>query len=232
MDTLHSVDYEIHRNACKVLLGDVQHLEERFNSKTVGVIFNSVDVYGDGVQGDGKRQQQLLSKLRDKRLDRLIQSVGQTAAKIVPTHTATAWRVLFSDAGCDEQSPHADFRPTDKLRRCRDQDFPLSMLIALMPETKLAVWPSSVGWMRDGQQFPIRAKKEVLNLEPGDVLVFRGDLVHAGAAYAKGNFRLFCFLQSGGRNETMHLKVETQPNGIDSISLYPPTRDESPKRKK
>ena len=67
-----------------------------------------------------------------------------------------------------------------------------------MPGTKINVWPNSIRLIYTDPQFlPHRAiQMKTLELNPGDIFVFRGDLVHAGAAYDKENFRIHCFLDS------------------------------------
>ena len=40
--------------------------------------------------------------------------------------------------------------------------------------------------------------KKIINLERGDALIFRGDLIHAGSAYEMDNVRLHCYLDVPG----------------------------------
>lgn len=35
---------------------------------------------------------------------------------------------------------------------------------------------------------------ETISMNQGDLLLFRGDLVHGGAAYDQANYRIHCFL--------------------------------------
>ena len=62
----------------------------------------------------------------------------------------------------------------------RDEDMPLSVIVAFMPNTRLRVL--SKGTWR------------VLRLQPGDVLFFRGDLCHHGMGYDSVNVRVHCHL--------------------------------------
>ena len=73
------------------------------------------------------------------------------------------------------------------------------MLVATMPGTKLNVWPGSIKLITTHPEFikyndQINCK--VLDLDKGDVVFFRADLVHAGSSYDKENVRLHCFLDS------------------------------------
>ena len=42
----------------------------------------------------------------------------------------------------------------------------------------------------------VRYGRETIELNAGDMLIFRGDLWHAGAAYGHRNIRLHCYLDS------------------------------------
>ena len=78
-----------------------------------------------------------------------------------------------------DQGEHTD-EHTDKMMSLRDEDMPLSVIVAFMPNTRLRVL--SKGTWR------------VLRLQPGDVLFFRGDLCHHGMGYDSVNVRVHCHL--------------------------------------
>lgn len=76
---------------------------------------------------------------------------------------------------------------------------PLAALISLMPNTFLRIWPHSSGLAMTDEaslkdKAPIMFKDVLLN--PGDMIVFRGDFVHAGSEYQKDNFRIHYYLDS------------------------------------
>ena len=76
---------------------------------------------------------------------------------------------------------------------------PLSVIVCLMDETTLNVWPKSIGLSTRADDTladhePIKCK--VVHLKKGDILAFRGDLVHAGSGYDKDNWRMHAFLDS------------------------------------
>lgn len=149
------------------------------------VIFNQLSGQGDTVRGDGKRKQFQLDKsggVIKKAIatlsDRLFALSGQKPQ---------SWVGLQSRPGCQEQPPHADFPPMG----LSDEQMPLAVLVALMPGTTVQVWPGSLRY--NGYDLD-KIQKTSLSLNPGDVFLFRGDLVHAGSAYADENFRLHAVL--------------------------------------
>ena len=64
-------------------------------------------------------------------------------------------------------------------------DAHLSMLVSLQDNTKLVVYPFDKG----GEEVP-------LTLNAGDIVIFRGDLVHTGAAYDACNLSLHLYIDS------------------------------------
>lgn len=112
--------------------------------------------------------------------------------------TQSGWQVIGSQAGCAEQAPHTDYMPclSGIGRELEDQDFPGVAIAAVMPSTRLCVWPRSIRLLHHPEWAREPIAKQTLELEPGDVLQFRGDLVHAGAAYETDHLRLHCWLDS------------------------------------
>ena len=64
-----------------------------------------------------------------------------------------------------------------------DRNVPLSVLLATEPGAKLWVCPNGC----DGEA-------QLLELAVGDMLVFRGDLVHFGAGYDVQHFRIHAYI--------------------------------------
>jgi len=221
VSTLHTLGYEVHRGFCTVSEGALKDLIGRTERRgALGVIFNSY-VRGDSHVGDHRRYQVALDPLENG----ICQTIQAAVAKLLPSHCARDWVLVKSKAGCKEQSPHVDFFATPSLERASDAEMPLVLLVAVMPQTRLVVWPRSIGWMGEDARLPMRAPKETLCLEAGDAVVFRGDLVHAGAAYASDHVRLHCFLDNPkikrGKNATMHMKLRREADGLFSIDCYP-----------
>jgi hypothetical protein len=71
------------------------------------------------------------------------------------------------------------------LEELADADMPLSVLLAIQPGTKLWVFPRGCG----DEESAFLARVEV-----GDIMVWRGDLVHAGAGYAEEHVRVHAYV--------------------------------------
>ena len=80
-----------------------------------------------------------------------------------------------------DQDAHAD-EPIDRVRQfTRDEDVPLSTILAIMPGTCLRIRPFGGAWI-------------IVTLEPGDLLIFRGDVCHNGLGYANENVRVHAYV--------------------------------------
>jgi hypothetical protein len=101
--------------------------------------------------------------------------------------------VIQSVTGCQEQPAHTDYEPQPGLG-C--EQIPLALLLAVMPDTKLHVWPCSINLNVDANRITEPILKHTLELQPGDAILFRGDLIHAGAAYDMEHLRMHCYLDS------------------------------------
>lgn len=80
----------------------------------------------------------------------------------------------------------------------RRQKIPIVVLTAIMDNTCIDVWENSHNWMRlnDNQKFDPPIVKKTVNLQKGQICVLRGDVIHAGAAYAEENIRMYTFYDS------------------------------------
>lgn len=111
-------------------------------------------------------------------------------------HVVNDFVLLRSLAGCTRQAAHTDYIPDSTLLQCELDRLPLLFLFALESNTRLVVWPGShkVVQGRGRSLQPIQPK--VLTLDAGDAVVFRPDLVHAGAEYETENIRIHCYIDS------------------------------------
>lgn len=98
--------------------------------------------------------------------------------------------VLFSAAGGGIQAAHADY-PTKAFKSIRDENnVPLSVLIGLQNDTVIDLWPGAIeGGKHCEDVVPVR-----LHYNAGDMVIFRGDLTHAGAPFDHNNVRLHVYL--------------------------------------
>lgn len=69
------------------------------------------------------------------------------------------------------QPRHADSANRNSLRESNPKDVPSAALLAIQPRTRLHVWPFDTD------------REEVVEMDEGDLIIFRGDLGHAGAEY-------------------------------------------------
>ncbi|KAE9300538.1 hypothetical protein PR003_g22732 [Phytophthora rubi] len=100
-----------------------------------------------------------------------------------------AWHALHSYPGGPDQDPHQDFPAFETAKALFKRQLGQgSVIVALMNGTKMIVYPGCTGGRASMQ------KRKVLVLQRGDVLFFRGDLAHSGAAYDKENYRLHCYV--------------------------------------
>lgn len=135
-------------------------------------IFNGGGPHDDG---DGARLQARLVP------GRAMRAWLRALRPLLPHHGALLppreFHVLRSLPGCARQQAHTDFDPAGFPARAP----PFAVLVALEDGTRLHTW--------DGGHV-------LHELGAGDVLVFRGDVPHAGAAYARENTRLHFYLDS------------------------------------
>jgi hypothetical protein len=151
----------------------------------------------NGPGRNDRRRRQLTLKPRDGTWlatirHRLAAEFGSTG------HTPAGFVLLASDPGCARQAAHQDYVPDDALLATPDDSMPLLFLLALEPDTALDVWPGS-------HRATERIERTTLRLGPGDAVLFRGDLIHAGSAYETApNCRIHVYLD--------HLAVPRAPN--------------------
>ncbi|KAG1685440.1 hypothetical protein DVH05_008378 [Phytophthora capsici] len=101
----------------------------------------------------------------------------------------SSWHVLKSLPGGTRQAPHKDFPTYETARAVLQEDWvQASVIVSLQPNTRFIVFPRCLGG-------PVEADDaEILELDVGEILFFRGDLVHAGADFDEENVRLFCYI--------------------------------------
>ena len=84
----------------------------------------------------------------------------------------------------DAPEPRASDRVA-RLSELADADVPLSCILAVMPRTCFWVYPNGC-----------TGGPELLRLDVGELLVWRGDLAHAGAGYAEEHYRVHAYLDA------------------------------------
>jgi hypothetical protein len=192
---IHENGYQVIRGVLKVderVLGSAQSACD----KQAHVIFNHNEM---NKRNDFKRRQRSLPLASQymRQFDASVKKIIKESVNtdLIPTDPV----IIHSRPGCQPQAAHCDYIPDETLKAVKDTQMPLAVLIALMPGTRLKVWPNSAHL---ALQEPDAIKKvkpidcvEVA-LEPGDMLVFRGDFVHAGSGYEADNYRIHYYLDS------------------------------------
>ena len=103
------------------------------------------------------------------------------------------WVVLHSEPGCQSQQAHTDYDPQQVQMAERQNgpgSVPLGVICGIEPGSMLVVYPGS--HLSGDLGLP-----QIVHFEAGDLVLFRGDFVHAGAAYSSygpGNVRLHAYL--------------------------------------
>ena len=110
--------------------------------------------------------------------------------------TAKEFRALHSQPGCRKQKLHYDYPPDECRSEGKGPGFrkPCSVILALQDGARLLVWDAATR-----NQIPVV-------LYAGDVLVFDGDVGHAGADYYVSNTRVHVYLDVPG--------IERDPDNV------------------
>eukprot|EP00899_Mesostigma_viride_P013418 jgi/Mesvir1/22077/Mv12732-RA.1 len=167
-------------------------LRRPVRDKKVG-IFQRKSRDGASSAGDHKRHQYEIShEVSTGEFD-----IWRTCHSLVTTFFSSKYLVvnpcfLYSDAGCAQQSAHRDFLSDIHRWRC---DFPISALVALEDDTRFVAYESicrgnGINETADDLEGDVTPREIVLS--PGNMLMWHGNLVHAGGAYPLlPNRRLF-----------------------------------------
>ena len=142
-----------------------------------------------GAVEDGANDGSVPAWLGADGLNWLATATGAEAKVVADTH---ALRAGVDGSGnvatTPEQSPlHADscWPNSHAAARAPWGDAHLVLIIARHDRTRLPIYPFDKG-----------GEREVVELNAGDVLIFRGDLIHCGADYAGLNIRIHSYIDS------------------------------------
>ena len=162
--------------------------------------------------GDGKRQQcKSTGSNAIRECKSLLQSFSEGKGLLDGGKTLVNVRSLRSDAtpGYDvhmnQRQPgdgpdHADAAAPGSLRGKPVRDVPCSLIGAVEEGSRLRIQPFGEEWI-------------TVHLKPGDVLVFRGDLLHSGVGYDTPNIRIHAYIDSP--------VIKRKTNFLFSGSVYP-----------
>jgi hypothetical protein len=163
-------------------------------------IKNQVDKRGRSIfnhhetqsQNDHKRLQCNIWT-KTKRMKNFIDGLNAYLTQnINPTLSISKWVILHSKPRCQDQASHCDYIEPEKMSEIADHFIPLAVLVSLMAETQIHVWPKS--HLITEEMEPI--ERQIIIMNEGDIFVFRGDVVHAGSSYEENNYRLHAYMDS------------------------------------
>jgi hypothetical protein len=140
---------------------------------------------------DNPTQKEDRKRVQEKMPKRLSNILHKKLVATFPEKEINDFVILKSKAGCQKQAAHTDYIPIPDILNAADDKIPLLFLLALEDNTKLLVWPKS------HMLLTVISHVE-LHLNAGDAVVFRGDLVHAGASYDIDNIRVHAYLDTPG----------------------------------
>lgn len=135
--------------------------------------------------------------MEPRQLSDTMQSLHQELCDAVrcldQNYCPSVYSFMKSLARGEEQAPHKDYTPQAiaKVTALSPLTMPCSMIIALEKQTRLKVFDSCFGTAD-----PKRAI--MVDLIPGECLLFRGDLIHCGVAFKTINYRLHCYVTIPG----------------------------------
>lgn len=193
--SLHIDGYEIHRKAQRIPYQLLLELKKQAGKASV--IFNNVK----GIRGNDRKRQQAFLNASISSVKSFMRSLFSISLKRHPKLIPNSFVVLKSLAGCKSQLPHCDYVQNESFNPSTDGDVPLGCIVAIEDNTTLDVWPKSINLSNADQDSLVEnpdlpIEKVQLQLKKGDVLFFRGDLVHAGSSYDKTNHRVHFFLDN------------------------------------
>lgn len=174
-------------------------------------------IFNGQSKNDHKRRQVKLPLSLMKSL----QTSLQASTLVSPNHIIKDFVLLRSLPGCQRQQAHTDYIPDDTLKHCPSDIQPLLCLFAIEENTRLVVWPSSQKVVQGLGRSMDPIEPKVLVLDAGDAVLFRADLVHAGAEYESENMRIHCYIDSPvvprNPNKTWIVKKHSEPLVYEKI---------------
>lgn len=188
MDALHVDGFVLLRGIIPIKHSLLRALRVRRRGRAARTVFNFTSQSHNRSNDDLRRTQTHFAPDETQSLTALSDAVARelagTGTKCVPAE----WVILSSSAGCQQQHRHHDFDP-EALRDIKDKEIPLAVIVGMQSDTKLIVWPGAIrGVVPDPD-----VAGTTITFGPGDMVIFRGDLVHAGSAYARSNMRVHAY---------------------------------------
>lgn len=147
-------------------------------SKKGEPIFNNND---DENSGDGKRiQHDFRCKIGNhfkRHLRNFIKDNGFN------DHYLRDLVIIRSEPYCKRQKLHHDY-DVNELRVIKKKNYPYGIIVGISDHSRFII--------SDDKQ----SRTRTIHIDKGDVLIFRGDVLHAGAEYYSENVRLHAYIDS------------------------------------
>lgn len=203
------VSPELHVNGYEIIKGGfttseklLSELRRQSNSRGSGAIFNE----NSDKKNDLKRRQACL-KNTSSLISDFIKEVEDKLEHHMSTHHATSRVILKSLPGCQRQLAHSDNLPDKKLAETiileEWGEMPLAVVCSVEDST-IDIWDGAINWIIPGAIDKDIPRKTV-SLSKGDILVFRGDLIHGGSSYEEENIRVHFYLDSKKNPHTYNM---------------------------
>ena len=136
--------------------------------------------------------------------------------------------VLKTEEGAMRQYAHCDYSPKKTMKLSNEQ-MPLLALIPLENDTKLYVWmPSNA--ILSGKLTNVKVKPSVLTFNKGDLVIFTGNLIHAGAEWdGSAKYRLHLYFHNAQvpfpDNETWQVVSSTDKEFAHVVDIIDEEQD-------
>lgn len=187
---LHTDGYTLIKKAIKIS-PKVSEEIINYTNKHARPIFNH---HESRIKNDKKRKQTNLP-IKNKNINNFTKMLNEYLLKNVnPNLSVSRWVSIHSLPKCGDQAAHCDYERDKSLMNVSNDFMPLGVLVALQPTTKLHVWPKSIH--NPKVKLPIQIERTTINMDAEDIIIFRGDLVHAGSSYDENNYRLHAYMDS------------------------------------
>lgn len=188
-EDIYKNGYQIFRNELPL---DSPLIKNRLDHKDLRVIFNHNE---DNKKNDGKRKQKSII-INDNFLNDILRKIGIEK-------TERTWSLLFSEKNCQRQNAHVDYNINFRTHKPNSFKISHGCIVCIENGTKFDVWSGAHLIPSNSIHCPDEpVHMSTIDLNIGDVLIFRADCVHAGSAYIKPNSRLHCYCDVDGYKHT------------------------------
>ena len=207
---LHEKGYVILEKEFTVSDKEFKHVK-KYVVKKAAAIFN----YNNDNKSDNKRKQSSISKKT-----KFIQKLNKHLQAFNDKLTAKNWVVLYSENGCQKQCAHCDYTPDKLFGTISDNLIPCGAIFAIQDGTTLDIWKNTIGVSNKLKKLDKPIKRETVNLNKGDLFIFRGDLIHAGSEYKHENIRIHAYMDSPLIHRTKNRTWTIKSCASKKISKY------------